>query len=96
MIFVQVLQEFGNGCLVLYLYNLNYHHCCQKEFIQNIFVQIHYDECGRGRIHRSTYTAVLHTMYKLMAILTSSGEYFLGKLVTFENGSCFTEEFQDF
>lgn len=35
-------------------------------------------------------------MYKLMAILTASGKYFLGELVTFENGSYFAEIFQDF
>lgn len=35
-------------------------------------------------------------MYKVMPILTSSGKYFVAELVTFENSSYFSEEFQDF
>lgn len=47
-------------------------------------------------IQRDTYRAVLHTLYKLMAVLTSRGKYFLAELVTFENTLYFTEEFPDF
>lgn len=47
-------------------------------------------------MQRHTRSDVLRTMCKPVSILTSSGKYFLGELVNFENESCFTKEFQDF